>query len=81
MLRLIPSVNKQNKQIETINSGIEGVSRDQNYIMTMIVYLKSEILLISFPLMSRQLVHCKLIKLEMITLPCLMLSQHSDGQI
>ena len=81
MLLLIPLVNMQNKQIETISSGIEGFSRDRNYIMTTIVYLKNEILLISFPLMSRQLVHCELIKLTIITLPCLMLTRYSDGQI
>ena len=40
--------------------GIERFSRDWNYTITTIVYLKNEILLSSLPLMSRQLVHCKI---------------------
>ena len=47
MLLLIPSVNKQNIQIETISSGIERFSGGQNHTMTTIVYLKNENLLIS----------------------------------
>ena len=54
--------------------GVERFSRDWNYTMTTIVYLKNEILLPSLPLMSRQLVHCELIELEQITLRCLMLN-------
>ena len=59
---------RQNEQIETISSEIERFSRDWNCTMSTIVYLKNEILLMSFPLTSRQLVHCELIELEFITL-------------
>ena len=54
--------------------GGESLSRDWNYTMLTIVYLKNAILLPSLPLMSRQLVHYELIELEQITLRCLMLN-------
>ena len=44
---------RQNEQIETISSGIERFSRDWNYTMSTIVYVKNEILLMLFPLASR----------------------------
>ena len=74
MLLLIPSVNKKNKQIRQLPMEGKSFSRDWNYTMTTTVYLKNEILLPSLPLMPRQLVHCKLIELEQITLQCLMLN-------
>ena len=74
MLLLISLVNKQNKQIRQSPIGVERFSRDQNYTMTTIFYLKIGILLTSSPMMPRQLVHCKLIELDIITLQCLMLN-------